>query len=153
LTLGRAAASLDEMLRRGLVAMAIVLAVTQLAGVQGAAAYLSSTWYEGADGGAQARRQQRAHDVPILVYFRAEWCPHCHALDEMLEDRKVDARLRQVIKVRIDPEDGDEEERLFSEDFGAEGFPALFLVSPGGARRQLSSGSAERLLAQLPPAN
>ena len=131
-------------------AMAIVLAVTQLAGVQGAAAYLSSTWYEGADGWAQARRQQRAHDVPILVYFRAEWCPHCHALDEMLEERDVERRLRQVIKVRIDPEDGEEEEELFSEEFGAQGFPALFLVSRSGARRQLSYGSADRLLSQLP---
>jgi thiol-disulfide isomerase/thioredoxin len=133
------------MLRRGLVAMAIVLAVTQ-----GAAAYLSSTWYEGADGWAQARRQQRAHDVPILVYFRAEWCPHCHALDEMLEERDVERRLRQVIKVRIDPEDGEEEEELFSEEFGAQGFPALFLVSRSGGRRRLSYGSAERLLSQLP---
>ena len=130
--------------------MAIVLAVTQLAGVRGAAAYLSSTWYEGAGGWAQARRQQRAHDVPILVYFRADWCPHCHALDEMLEERDVERRLRQVIKVRIDPEDGEDEEELFSEEFGAQGFPSLFLVSRSGARRQLSYGSAERLLSQLP---
>jgi glutaredoxin len=138
------------MLRRGLVAMVIILAVTQLAGVERAAAYLSSTWYEGADGWAQARRQQRAHDVPILVYFRAEWCPHCHALDDLLEEREVERRLRQVIKVRIDPEDGEEEEELFSEEFGAHGFPALFLVSRSGARRQLAYGSAERLLSQLP---
>ena len=130
--------------------MTIALAALLAAGADHAAAYLSSTWYEGADGWAQARRQQRAHGVPILVYFRAEWCPHCHALDELLDEREVDARLRQVIKVRIDPEDGDEEERLFSDDFGAQGFPALFLVSGNGSRRQLSYGSAERLLAQLP---
>src|SRR5262245_8388167 len=111
LTPGQAAASLDEMLRRRLVAMAIVLATLHLAHVARAGAYLSSTWYEGADGWAQARRQQRAHGVPILVYFRAEWCPHCHALDEMLEEREVYSRLRRVIKVRIDPDDGEEEER------------------------------------------
>ena len=138
------------MTRRALLALTIALAALLAAGADPAAAYLSSTWYEGADGWAQARRQQRAHGVPILVYFRAEWCPHCHALDELLDEREVDARLRQVIKVRIDPEDGDEEERLFSDDFGAQGFPALFLVNGNGSRRRLSYGSAERLLAQLP---
>jgi thiol:disulfide interchange protein len=134
--------------RRALLAIAVGLGL--LAAGNQAAAYLSSTWYEGADGWAQARRQQRAHDVPILVYFRADWCPHCHALDDLLEEREVERRLRQVIKVRIDPEDGEEEEELFSEEFGAQGFPALFLVSRSGARRQLSYGSADRLLSQLP---
>jgi thiol:disulfide interchange protein len=138
------------MTRRSLLVLGIAPVVMLAVGADQAAAYLSSTWYEGADGWAQARRQQRAHGVPILVYFRAEWCPHCHTLDEMLEERAVERRLRQVIKVRIDPEDGDDEESLFSDDFGAQGFPTLFLVSRTGARRQLSYGSAERLLAQLP---
>jgi thiol:disulfide interchange protein len=150
LTLGGGTATLDWMTRRALLTLVIVAALGPVAGGDRAAAYLSSTWYEGADGWAQARRQQRAHDVPILVYFRADWCPHCHALDEMLEERDVQRRLRQVIKVRIDPEDGEEEEELFSEEFGAQGFPALFLVSRSGARRQVSSGSSERLLSQLP---
>jgi thiol:disulfide interchange protein len=133
--------------------VALALAVTVVAGIHRAAAYSSSTWYEGADGWAQARRQQRAHGVPILVYFRADWCPHCRTLDEMLEEHAVERRLRQVIKVRIDPEDGEEESELFSDEFGARGFPSLFLVSRSGARRQLSYGSAKRLLAQLPPAD
>ena len=134
--------------RRAIVAVALI--VTVMAGVHRAAAYSSSTWYEGADGWAQAQRQQRAHGAPIFVYFRAEWCPHCHALDEILEEREVDRRLRQVIKVRIDPDDGEEEASLFSDEFGASGFPALFLVSRNGSRRRVSYGSADRLLAQLP---
>jgi len=135
------------MARRAIVALALLVTVV---GAHRAAAYSSSTWYQGADGWAQARRQQRATGAPIFVYFRAEWCPHCRALDEMLEERAVERRLRQVIRVRIDPEDGDEESELFSDEFGAQGFPSLFLVSRTGARRQLSYGSAERLLAQLP---
>ena len=127
----------------------VVLTLALTVGVGWAAAYQSSTWYEGADGWAQARRQQRAHGVPIFVYFRAEWCPQCHALDETLEARDVERRLRHVIKVRIDPDDGDEEQALFTEDFGAHSFPTLFLVSRNGARRQLSGRSPERLLDQL----
>ena len=135
------------MARRAIVALALIVTVV---GAHRAAAYSSSTWYQGADGWAQARRQQRATGALIFVYFRAEWCPHCHALDEMLEERTVERRLRQVIKVRIDPEDGEDESELFSDEFGAQGFPSLFLVSRTGARRQLSYGSAERLMSQLP---
>jgi thiol:disulfide interchange protein len=128
------------------------LAFALVLGIGGgrAAAYSSSTWYEGAGGWAQARRQQRTHGVPILVYFRADWCAQCHALDETLEEPDVERRLRQVIKVRIDPDDGDEEQALFNEDFGGHSFPMLFLVSRNGARRQLAHGSTERLLKQLP---
>lgn len=153
MTLGGAAATLAWMTRRTLFALVLAAALGPVAGGDRAAAYLSSTWYEGADGWVQARRQQRAHGVPILVYFRAEWCPHCHALDDMLEERAVERRLHAVIKVRIDPEDGDEEESLFKDDFGAQGFPALFLVSRSGARRRLAYGSAERLLSQLSAAD
>jgi thiol:disulfide interchange protein len=138
------------MTRRAFVALAV--AYMLVAGAGHAAAYSSSTWYEGADGWAQARRQQRTHGVPIFVYFRAEWCAQCHALDERLEDPEVEARLRRVIKVRIEPDDGDEEQSLFNDDFGAHAYPTLFLVSGNGRRRQLSYGSVERLLAQLPAA-
>ena len=127
------------------VALLLLLACSARAG-----GYSSSTWDEGAGGGAQARRQQRTHGVPILVYFRADWCPHCRTLDEMLEEREVASRLREFIKVEIDPDDGDAEERLMSDDFGAQGFPALFLVTRDGSRRRLSHNSPERLLAQLP---
>lgn len=139
------------MARRAIVALTLVAMLA--AGARHAAAYLSSTWYEGADGWDQARRQQKVHGAPIFVYFRAEWCPQCHALDEILEGREVESRLRHVIKVRIDPDDGDDEQTLFNEDFGSHAFPSVFLVSRTGARRKLSHGSAERLLEQLPAAN
>ena len=115
-----------------------------------AAAYTSSTWYEGADGWAQARRAQKTHGVPIFLFFTADWCAPCYALEEVLEEPEVRERLRGLIKVRIAPDDGDEEHEIFAEEFGGHSFPTLFLVSPGGKRRRLSHGSAEYLLRQLP---
>lgn len=139
--------------RRTPVLLALAVAVVLAAAIpRDAAAYDSATWYEGAEGWDRALRQQRAHRVPILVYFRVDWCPHCHALDELLEDDEVYARLRHVIKVRIDPEDGDDEQELFAGEFGARGFPALFLVRDGSRRRLSASRTAEDLLAQLPGA-
>jgi thiol:disulfide interchange protein len=148
LTLVGPADTLIGMANRALVTLTLIVAL--VGGARHAVAYSSSTWYEGAGGWAQARRQQRTHGVPILVYFRADWCAQCHALDETLEEPDVERRLRQVIKVRIDPDDGDEEQALFNEDFGGHSFPMLFLVSRNGARRQLAHGSTERLLKQLP---
>jgi thiol:disulfide interchange protein len=137
------------MARRGLAIVGVTLVVI-LGAAARASAYSSSTWYEGADGWAQARRAQKTHGVPIFLFFTAEWCAPCHALEEVLEEPEVRERLRGLIKVRIEPDDGEEEEELFTEGFGGNSFPTLFLVSPGGARRRISAGSAERLLRQLP---
>jgi thiol:disulfide interchange protein len=132
--------------RRLLLVLGLALALAP----RGAAAYRSSTWYEGADGWAQARRAQSTHGVPIFLYFTADWCAPCHALDEVLEEREVRERLSGLIKVRIAPDDGDEEHEIFAEEFGGQSFPTLFLVSPSGKRRRLSHGSAAYLLRQLP---
>ena len=138
------------MARRVLMAAGVVLALVLGVGVASASAYSSSTWYEGADGWAQARRAQKTHGVPIFLFFTAEWCVPCHAFEEVLEEPEVRERMRGLIKVRIAPDDGEEEDEIFHEDFGGNSFPTLFLVSPGGARRRISAGSAERLLRQLP---
>jgi hypothetical protein len=109
-------------------------------------AYNSSTWYEDAGGFEQALRQQRALHAPVLVYFRVDWCPHCRALDQMLETYEVRSRLNELIKVRINPA----EKQLF-QTAGSGGYPSLFLRAEGGGATQLRVGrSPEQFLAQFP---
>src|SRR5690242_20539280 len=81
-------------------------------------AYLSSTWYEDAGGYEEAMRQQKVLHAPMLVYFRVDWCPHCRAFDQLLEDQKVRSRLAAYIKVRINPEHGKAERTIFEGQFG-----------------------------------
>jgi thiol:disulfide interchange protein len=138
------------MARRVLAIVGLALALALTAGTGRASAYSSSTWYDGADGWARARRAQKTYGVPIFLFFTAEWCAPCHALEDVLEEPRVRERLRGLIKVRIEPDDGDEEQDIFTEDFGGSSFPMLFLVSPGGAHRRISAGTSERLLRQLP---
>jgi thiol:disulfide interchange protein len=115
-----------------------------------ARSYYSSTWYEGADGYARAVRQQRASPVPMLVYFRTDWCPHCRALDDLLAEPEVRARLAGVIKVRIDPERGEAEQALFESQYPSSGFPALFLRAEDGTAARLDHrGPSKRFLSQL----
>jgi len=121
--------------RRVLTAVGIAVALALGPGRATSSAYSSSSWYEGADGWTKARRAQRAHGIPIFLFFTAEWCAACHALEEVLEEPQVRERMRGLI---------------IAEDFGGSGFPTLFRVSPGGARRRISAGPAARLLRQLP---
>jgi thioredoxin-like negative regulator of GroEL len=130
------------------VAVAVALVT---AGRQAAEAYYSSTWYEDAGGYEQAVRQQHSLHAPMLVYFRVDWCPHCRALDEMLQAYEVRSRLNEFIKVRINPEHGDAEKALFQSRYGSSGYPALFMLRDGGAAARISTaGPPERFLRQLP---
>jgi len=132
------------------IAAATLFAALWLAAPSGA--YVSSTWYEDASGYEEAVRQQKVMHAPMFVYFRADWCPHCRAFDQLLEEPTVRSRLGSIIKVRINPEHGRAERALFEERFGTKGYPALYLVDVDGtSRRRLSHGGpAERFVAQIP---
>jgi thiol:disulfide interchange protein len=111
----------------------------------------SSTWYEDASGYAEAIRQQKVLHAPMLVYFRTDWCPHCRAFDQLLDDPKVRSQVDPYIKVRINPEHGKSEKEIFEEQFGAMGFPALFFQDSETAtpERISAKGPADRFVAQF----
>jgi thiol:disulfide interchange protein len=130
----------------GWMGIAAALIVAPVAG-----AYLSSTWYEGASGYEEAVRQQKVLHAPMLVYFRVDWCPHCRAFDQLLEDQKVRSQLGPYIKVRVNPEHGEAERAIFEERFGAKGYPALFLQNSETASptRISAKGPADQFVAQF----
>jgi thiol:disulfide interchange protein len=115
-----------------------------------AEAYYSATWYEDAAGYEKALREQSAHHVPIFVYFRVDWCPHCRAFDDLVEAYEVRSKLNEVIKVRVNPEHGAAEKALEAR-FGSNSYPALFLQRDGGTATALSAkGPPAHFAAQLP---
>ena len=135
-----------RLLALGVAALAIVLAAPALA-------YQSTVWFEGAAGHANALRQRKTMDAPMLVYFRVDWCPHCRRFDELLDDSQVRSRLAGVIKVRIDPEKGEAEKQIFQSEYGGTGYPTIFLYPADGSEphRISHKGPAERFLAQFGP--
>jgi len=114
--------------------------------------YVSSSWYEDASGYEEAVRQQKVLHAPMLVYFRTDWCPHCRAFDQLLEDPEVRSQLGPYIKVRVNPEHGKAEKEIFEERFGARGFPALFFQRSETASpsRISAKGPADLFVAQFP---
>ncbi len=110
----------------------------QAAGRQGP----PSSWREGAAGYRQASAEAAQLQRPLLVYFRTDWCPYCRELErELLSSGEVETYLRQLSRVRVNPEAGADEDRL-ARAYGVDGYPALFLRTP--VRRSTGAPLAHR---------
>jgi len=90
---------------------------------------IPEAWYEGAAGFEEADQLHRASHKAIIVYFYTDWCPYCKQLDsDLFPSPNVSAFLKSVIKVRINPENG-ERERGLAERFDVHGYPSVFVES------------------------
>jgi thiol-disulfide isomerase/thioredoxin len=91
-------------------------------------------WLNGAPGYERALQLQQELKVPLVVYFYADWCPYCQTLDaRYLPVPEVQSYLKQVIKVRINPEHGRAERELAAR-YGITGYPAFFIIRQPSAR-------------------
>jgi tetratricopeptide (TPR) repeat protein len=92
-------------------------------------------WLEGSQGLRRAQEIRGESKLPILVYFRTDWCPHCKKLERrVFPDAQVMQELRRVVRVRINPERG-AENRAVGKEFRVKGYPHLVLLSPLAGRR------------------
>jgi len=95
---------------------------------------LEDRWLNDSAGYARAIELQRELNVPLVVYFYADWCPYCHALDgQYLPSPPVQDYLRRVVKVRINPEHG-RPERELAIRYGVSGYPTFLLMRTASAR-------------------
>ncbi|HEY5312517.1 MAG TPA: thioredoxin family protein [Pirellulales bacterium] len=77
--------------------------------------------------GCQAAREQ---GKPILLFFTAEWCGYCHAMErETLHDPQIVALSNQFVCVRVDADAEPDVCRLFR----VRGYPTVQFISPRGA--------------------
>jgi thiol-disulfide isomerase/thioredoxin len=91
-------------------------------------------WLYGAAGYARAVELQQQLNVPLVVYFYADWCPYCRTLDsQYLPSAPVQEYLRGVVKVRINPEQGPAE-RALAIRYGVSGYPSFLIVRNSAAR-------------------
>jgi thiol:disulfide interchange protein len=91
-------------------------------------------WYEGASGWDAARTEQREANAPLLIYFHTTWCGWCKKLDrEIYPALGVDRILRDIVKVKLNPEASDAE-RTLAMRFGVHGYPSVFVLANPSAR-------------------
>jgi thiol-disulfide isomerase/thioredoxin len=107
-------------------------------------------WQYGAAGYARAVQLQRELNVPLVVYFYADWCPYCRTLDsQYLPSTPVQDYLQGVVKVRISPEHGTAEREL-AKRFGVTGYP-FFLVIRNSAAQGINVNPFRRVGGNLTP--
>lgn len=87
-------------------------------------------WRSGAAAFKTAQRMQGANKG-ILLYFYADWCPYCRALEkDVLNSRVFEQYARSIVTVRIEAEQGSEQ-RALAEEYRVTGYPTLLAFVPG----------------------
>lgn len=90
--------------------------------------YENPEWLEDGLGHKKAVEAQAKFDVPMLVYFYADWNEECEFLwKELLSTRDFKRETRQYIKVRINPEHG-KAEGLLARQYKLRKYPTTFVV-------------------------
>jgi len=86
-----------------------------------------SQWLLGYEGYTQALALSEELEVPIFIYFKADWCRYCKKLErELLYTSDGNRALSSIIKVRIKPEENSENNRFF-EEIGGRGYPTILI--------------------------
>lgn len=98
--------------------------------------YSSNQWFENSRGYQRALQASRQYQVPMLIYFEAEWCGYCRKLEQQLLNTYGGKQaLKNIVKVRIRPDDGVKEKSLFKQ-MGATGYPTMFKLQNAGSTPQ-----------------
>lgn len=88
-----------------------------------------SHWLENGEGYEDAMRAHRAEALPVVVYFRTDWCPYCRQFeDALLEVPEVVEAMKKMVLVRVNPEQSDVEMRLAGR-YRVDSYPAMFVHS------------------------
>jgi len=86
-----------------------------------------------------------ASDVPTLVEFYADWCPHCRRMMPVVAELRADA----AGKANIVQVEGDEHPSLMDE-YGVQSFPTFVLFKSGAeVWRQSGEMSLDELSAAI----
>jgi hypothetical protein len=106
------------------------------AAAQKPAAPVTPAWYLGASGYEGGELERQSARANMVVYFQRKKCDPCRRFErEILASAEVKSFLSDVVKVRLDLDDGDAGK--LATRFGVSGVPALAVVPQRGPPRLL----------------
>jgi thiol:disulfide interchange protein len=98
---------------------------------------ITPAWFLGASGYDGAELERQAARASMLVYFQKRACDGCRKFEKgVLAAPEVKSFLDGIVKVRVDPDDGEREQKL-AKRFGVGQLPAVAVVPPQGPPRLL----------------
>jgi hypothetical protein len=98
---------------------------------------ITPAWYLDANGYEGAELERQAARASMVIYFQKRKCDACRRFErEVLGAPEVKSFLSEVVKVRVDPEDGESERKLAAR-FGVRGVPAIAVIPHHGPPRVL----------------
>jgi len=87
-------------------------------------------WYSDAEGYERAFADYERMRRPMAVYINVKWCPYCRVFEKkILSDPRVRQFMRDVIKVKINPESGRREYAIAAR-YRVMGYPSFFVHPP-----------------------
>ena len=96
---------MKKLLRVTLMASVVLIVVSTTARERAAFAKVPEGWLNGAANFEKALQLHRSENVPLVVYFYVDWCPYCKSLeDEYFPSAAMQQYFRDVVKIRINPE-------------------------------------------------
>lgn len=101
-------------------------------------------WHEDAKGFELALDEALKTETPLAVYFYTDWCGYCRQLErEVLYRAETEDYMRNVTKVRINPENGHTEGAI-ARRYGVVGFPSFFMHPGPGHEAKKLTGRVKR---------
>jgi thiol:disulfide interchange protein len=110
----------------------------------------TTDWYSDAEGYARALADYEQTHRPMAVYMNVKWCPYCRVFEKnVLSDSRVRRFMRDVIKVKINPEAGRREHAIAAR-YGIMGYPSFFVHPPNQSKTiQLYTGVSPEQFIEL----
>ena len=98
---------------------------------------ITPAWYVGANGYEGAELERQSARANMLIYFQRRSCVPCRRFEhDVLASPEVKSFLGDVVKVRVDPGEGDAERKLAAR-FGVSDRPAVAVIPHQGSPRLL----------------
>jgi thiol-disulfide isomerase/thioredoxin len=84
-------------------------------------------WVPYAEGLAAGRERQ----LPILLIFYTDWCPHCHNYSRLFHDPELVRLSQRFVMIRVERDGSRDISRVY--DIDGEYIPRTFFLTPTGA--------------------
>ena len=97
-----------------------------------AEAVIASQWHTKPSNFEKIEEAAKKKDEPYIIFFYTDWCGYCKKMNKKyLSDSKVESILSQYYRIKINPDNGEEEKALANEK-GVRGYPDFRIVHPDG---------------------